>query len=200
MKKEDKFLNKIKKDINDMEKGKTKHHEEKHKIHHVKSEEHKEHKTEMHQKKQHHAIHEQPASKREAEYSQRNSTTEKILIENFVALQKVISTLATSFDALSNRISKLLDLFEMSAKVLAEKDFESGKDMKLEKELNQKMDTLIEHNKIFARGLALLHEKSSGETTEHSEARIFPPINPQQQVQKRMELGENYQKSISSKP
>jgi len=49
--------------------------------------------------------------------------TEKILIENFIALQKVITNLSIKFDKLTNQISSLLELFEVSAKTLAEKRF-----------------------------------------------------------------------------
>ncbi len=86
---------------------------------------------------------------------------DKVLIENFVSLQKVMTNLAVKFDNLSSQISKLLELFEISAKTLAEKGDvrESGTD----KELAEKIDNLLEQNKIFAKGLALLHEKSSQE-------------------------------------
>ena len=36
--------------------------------------------------------------------------TEKILIENFIALQKVITNLSIKFDKLTNQISSLLEL------------------------------------------------------------------------------------------
>ena len=86
----------------------------------------------------------------------RNPNIEKTLVENFVALQKVMTNLALSFDNLSSRITKLLDLFEASAKTLSEKDIEMPK---TDKELGEKIDKLLEHNKVFAKGLSLLHEK-----------------------------------------
>ena len=46
---------------------------------------------------------------------------EKILIENFVSLQRVMTNLSEKFDGLSNNISKLLELFELSATALAKK-------------------------------------------------------------------------------
>ena len=52
---------------------------------------------------------------------------EKALIENFISLQKVLTNLAVKFDNLSDRINKLLDVFEISAKAIAEKNIELEK-------------------------------------------------------------------------
>jgi hypothetical protein len=143
--------------------------------------------------------------KRKKSGEKRASSTEKKLVENFVALQKVMTNLAVNFDNLSNRIQKLLDLFDISAKALAEKDFGVEKEIKSEKEINSKLDMLIEHNKVFARGLTLLHEKNTGERVETAESKPpqYVPQSPQPlplpQIQKRMET-DGYQRSISSKP
>ncbi|MBI2042798.1 hypothetical protein HYT25_00215 [Candidatus Pacearchaeota archaeon] len=201
----DKFLDRIKKDVRDIDHGKLKHHpahHEKRKIHHMKhkSQNHGEHKTKHHL--QHHEFKEKGTEhKISSEHTMKTGTnTDKILAENLVALQKIMANLALSIDGLSKRISKLLDLFEISAKTLAEKDYELGKDVKMEKELNQKLDTLIEHNKIFARGLTLLHEKSGIETEERRPLPQTPTGTPQPgQMPRRMET-DNYQKSLSSKP
>lgn len=86
---------------------------------------------------------------------------EKILIENFVSLQKVMTNLSVKFDNLTNHISKLLDLFEISAKALAEKDVSLEKTKKDDSELIQKMDSLLDQNKTIARGLTLMHDRIS---------------------------------------
>lgn len=81
---------------------------------------------------------------------------ERVLIENFTSLQKVMTNLAVKFDNLSGQLSKLLDLFEISAKTLAEKGAfieDNG--------LAEKLDNLIEQNKVIARGVAMIHEKES---------------------------------------
>ena len=83
---------------------------------------------------------------------------EKILIENFVALQKVMTNLSIKFNNLATQISKLLELFEISAKALAEKDFSLEKETNENKKIIEKIDNLLEQNKIIARGLTLLHE------------------------------------------
>ena len=97
----------------------------------------------------------------------RNSETERILIENFVSLQKVMVNLSIKFDNLNNQISRLLNLFEISAKALAEK----GIDTEGNKEMIGKIDNLLEQNKLIARGLTLMHETKGG------------PIPIQQQTQ-----------------
>jgi len=82
------------------------------------------------------------------------------LIENFVNLQKVLTNLSIKFDSLAEQISKLLQLFEISAKSFAEKNsdsLESGKEK--DKEFQDKLDTLLEQNKIIAKGLTLMEEK-----------------------------------------
>ncbi|SRR3989344_9416156 len=155
----------------------------------------KHHKTGEKKHKEHHVARQK--HKISGGHSEISGNTEKVLVENFVALQKVMAELARNFDSLSSRITKLLDLFELSAKTLAEKDFEAGRDLKFEKDISQKIDNLVEHNKLFARGLSLLHEKTGGEQ-EIEQRQVQGSAMPQ--MQKRIEVGDNYQKSISSKP
>jgi hypothetical protein len=117
---------------------------------------------------------------------------ERILIENFVSLQKVMTNLAVKFDNLSSQISKLLELFEISAKTLAEK----GSSME-DKKIMGKLDNLIEQNKVIARGIAMIHEKESEPQ--------YPPIGqiqrpvpyPIQQPANRINEMQGYQKSPS---
>src|SRR3989338_11062800 len=79
------------------------------------------------------------------------------LIENFVSLQKVMVNLSVKFDELSSQISKLLELFELSATALAKKDINFTKPMDEEKIVN-KLNNILEQNKIIARGMALMSE------------------------------------------
>lgn len=104
--------------------------------------------------------------------SNENAKVEKVLIENFVSLQRVMTNLAVKFENLSGQISKLLELFEISAKTLAEKGY-SGED----KRTAEKLDRLIEQNKVFAKGIALLHER--GESREQ----IYNPPSMQRMPQ-----------------
>jgi hypothetical protein len=106
---------------------------------------------------------------------------ERVLIENFVSLQHVMTNLAVKFDNLSNQISKLLELFEISAKTLAERGA-LGED-KTDKKIAERLDSLLEQNKIIARGVALLHEKNSQEEYSIQPQpiqRVQYPTQPQQ--------------------
>ncbi len=82
---------------------------------------------------------------------------EKMLIDNFVNLQKVLTNLSLKFDVLSTNISKLLQLFEVSAKSLAQKQV-LGLGEK-DDELMKKLDSLLEQNKTIAKGLTLIEGK-----------------------------------------
>lgn len=140
----------------------------------------------------------------------RNHDIDEKIIENFVALQKVMVNLAGKFDDLSTQISKLLSLFEISAKTLAERKttMTLQRPSKEQEEMNKKMDNLLEQNKILARGLTLLHESrevrelpSTEEATEVAESSnqyvlptsrsMMPPRSSQM-----MRNREEYQRSI----
>ncbi len=88
----------------------------------------------------------------------KKANVEKVLIENFISLQKVMTNLAVKFDNLGAQISKLLELFEISAKTLAEKDIKINAKPAEDKKMAEKLDTLLDQNKVIARGLTLLHE------------------------------------------
>ncbi len=121
----------------------------------------------------------------------KNIQIDKILVENFVSLQKVMTNLAVKFDNLSNQISRLLELFEISAKTLAEKDY-SGKEG--DKKVIEKLDSLLEHNKVIAKGIALLHEKGMPEEQEvviMPQQQISQPIQPVQLIREQMQLRQN---------
>ena len=141
----------------------------------------------------------------------KNANIEKVLVENFISLQKVMTNLAVKFDNLGAQISKLLELFEISAKTLAEKDIKLDKgkvERKEEGKMIEKLDTLLDQNKIIARGLTLLHE-IPGETPMPRLAQqpIPPSIPPQKPpmmvprpfpIKQGVNMGE-YQKSIPIK-
>ncbi|MFH1365327.1 MAG: hypothetical protein ABIH28_01970, partial [archaeon] len=139
-----------------------------------------------------------------APLGEEDAKTEKILIENFVALQKVMTHLSEKFDNLTTQISKMLNLFEISAKALAEKEFDVEKENKDIKKTIEKLDNLLEQNKTIAKGLVLLHDQISPEKEEkeekRQEVRVFVP-NPVPtpiSSKERFPPHERYQKSISS--
>ncbi len=81
---------------------------------------------------------------------------EKTLIDNFVNLQRVLTNLSIKFDSLSENISKLLQLFEISAKSFVTNQEDKGEE---NKDLLNKLDTLLEQNKIIAKGITLMEER-----------------------------------------
>ena len=82
---------------------------------------------------------------------------EKSLIENFVAMQKVLTNVTLKFDELSNNINKLLQLFEISAKNFAEKNIEGGKN--IDQDFLKKLDALLDQNKVISKGIMLMEER-----------------------------------------
>ena len=90
----------------------------------------------------------------------------KVLIENFVGLQKVMVNLSIKFDDLSNKIAKLLELFEISAKALAEKDLTIQQTARDDTKIMKEMGNLSNQNKVIARGLTLMNDRLSGEPEE----------------------------------
>ncbi len=98
---------------------------------------------------------------------------EKLLLENFVVLQEVLSDLTKEFKGLSAEMSKLLGIFETSAKSFAEK--QGAEISKEDKEFLGKLDKLIEQNKVIAKGLTLMEERMRPSNQKNS------PQPPQQQ-------------------
>lgn len=90
------------------------------------------------------------------------------LIENFAMMQKSLANLTVKFDTLSDNISKLLQLFEISARTFIRK--QEGAlpmfDSKEDKEMLTKLDSLLEQNKTIAKGLTLIEEKIRHKITE----------------------------------
>jgi len=82
-----------------------------------------------------------------------------ILVDNFVSLQKAITNLAEKFDSLSSHISSLLQLFEFSAKSFADKMATSVPEVEKDREFLEKLNRLLEQNKVIAKGLTLMEEK-----------------------------------------
>jgi len=83
---------------------------------------------------------------------------EEALLTNFVNLQKVLTNLSLKFDDLSDNITKLLQLFEISAKSFAEK-YAGGTGSGGDLEMLKKLDSLLDQNKTIAKGIMLMEEK-----------------------------------------
>jgi hypothetical protein len=94
---------------------------------------------------------------------------EKILIENFIAMQKVMTHMAEKFDHLTKQISGLLTLFEDSAKTLNEKEINLElKNSQDPKQVLDKLNTILDQNKLIAKGLTLMHDTAANPETHYS--------------------------------
>jgi len=107
-----------------------------------------------------------PSRKKNYSSSKKSSSViriEKQLMENFVSLQKVLTTLGKKLDENSKRMAEFLDLFEEAAKSFVKDSSGSSKEKSSEiwqKEVMDKIDNLFEQNKILARGLTLIHDEA----------------------------------------
>ncbi len=79
-----------------------------------------------------------------------------VLVENFVNLQKAVTNLTVKFDSLADQMSKLLQLFEISAKSFAEKLAVGAPEIEKDREFLDKLNKLLEQNKVIAKGLTLM--------------------------------------------
>ncbi len=107
-------------------------------------------------------------------HSTKEIKVEKALIDNFVGLQKVMVNLSSRFDKLSDEMSKLLNLFEVSAKAMAKKEFASEKDPEIKK-LHDKLDNLSKQAGLIGKGLALIHEANKESHEETQKVGRFEP-------------------------
>jgi len=82
---------------------------------------------------------------------------EEALIDNFISLQKVLTNIAVKFEDLTNNISKLLKLFEISASSFAEKG--PGKQGDIDQDFLKKLDSLLDQNKVISKGIMLMEER-----------------------------------------
>ena len=115
------------------------------------------------------------AKKTGREYTNKNSGSNKVevdkaLIDNFIALQRVLTNQALKFEELSTNISKLLQLFEISAKNFAEKypSKEEKGHPKVDEEFVKRLDSLLDQNKTIAKAIMMMEEKirNKGEEEE----------------------------------
>lgn len=81
----------------------------------------------------------------------------KQLLENTVALQKVYADIALKLDRLSDKISSLLNLFEAAAKSFSESP--ACHTAERDREFLEKINQLIEQDKLIAKGIIYIEEK-----------------------------------------
>jgi hypothetical protein len=86
-----------------------------------------------------------------------HKSIEQSLVENMVSLQKIHADMAEKFDKLSNQISGLIALFEVSAKSIANSPRINASEK--DKDFLDKIDKLLDQNKLLAKGLTMVEGK-----------------------------------------
>ena len=82
---------------------------------------------------------------------------EDALIENFVSLQHVLTNLAEKLNKLSENIADLISIFTQAAKSFEENQPQA------DTELINKIEAILEQNKIIARGISIIEERTRGQ-------------------------------------
>ncbi len=106
-----------------------------------------------------HAVKDVARKKKKASGGKKKMTArerEELLIENFVGLQHAMTNMSIKFGGLSDNISKLLQIFEESAKNFV------GGGKPDDTEMLEKIDSLLNQNKTIAKGLVLMEGKLRG--------------------------------------
>lgn len=109
-----------------------------------------------------------PVKRKTSTPRKKSEKLEDKILQNLVELQKVNVNLAEKFESLSNQISNLLALFEMSARSFAKQPHMQVTEK--DKEFLDKIDKLLDQNKTIARGLTLMEQKMR--------ERLYGPIVP----------------------
>lgn len=132
--------------------------------------------------------------KQETKAKNETSETEKLILQNNVELQKILTDLSFSMMKLSDRIDKLVSLFEQTVKTVSEKEMQEEMNGK---RINDKLDMLVSQNKLLAQGVSMVHEKLP-------EQQAAPTMNQEYPAQEEniAQAGapQGYQRSISSMP
>ena len=102
--------------------------------------------------------------KKEGKKTMSKIEIEEALINNFTNLQKVLTNLSVKFDELSSKISKLLELFEISAKSFAEKYPQGDSKSGIDKDFLKKLDSLLDQNKTISKAITMMEGKIRGKT------------------------------------
>ncbi len=106
-----------------------------------------------------------------------NQALEERIIHNLVELQKVHTDLSEKFSKLSNQIEQLLTLFEVSARAFAKQANIQG--IEKDKEFLDKIDKLLDQNKLIAKGLTLMEGKMRERLYGQSDTPASPNQGPQ---------------------
>jgi len=111
--------------------------------------------------------------KKEIPLKKIKKSTEKLLIENFIVLQRVLTNMSVKFESLSKEMSSMLNLFESSAKAFNEK-LEKGEIGNENKELEDKLNIILDQNKKIENALKRI-EKNAFKSSSAPTARSTEP-------------------------
>lgn len=106
------------------------------------------------------------------------SDIEQALIDNFINLQKVLTNLSVKFDEMSSKISKMLELFEISAKTFAEKYAGETSPAGIDADFLKKLDSLLDQNKTISKGIMLMEERIKDRAQTNPQNTYREPIRP----------------------
>jgi hypothetical protein len=112
--------------------------------------------------------------KKDVNKTKSDSNLDKALLENFVQLQHVLTNLAVKFEDLSGNISRLLQLFELSAKSFADKPIPAPAGV--DQEFLKKLDSLMDQNKTISRGIMMMEERVRNRTSGGMPQMQRPPV------------------------
>jgi|SRR3989344_1375173 len=104
----------------------------------------REHKTDVHHKTRKHGV------------KISHKSLEEQTLQSLIELQKVHINMAEKFDKLAIHIENLLGLFELAARNFAKQPHMQSTER--DKEFLEKIDKLLEQNKLLAKGLSLMEE------------------------------------------
>ena len=114
-------------------------------------------------------------------------------------MQKVLTNNVEKMTEISKKLTEFLNLFEGSAKALAEKDvnleFKSTAD---QKEVVDKLKTILDQNKLIAKGLTLMHETAVNPHSYYTLNKSNVESNPQKQMLPSMQQNKSDFSSVSS--
>lgn len=106
-----------------------------------------------------------------------SGTIESNLVANLIMLQKTHLAFVEKFDNLSKQMSDLLALFELSAQTFAKQLDPSI--VQKDAEFAEKIDQILEQNKIIAKSISLIEERIRPQATQSPNPQQTQQLPPQ---------------------
>lgn len=121
-----------------------------------------------------------------------------LLLENTIALQKTLTSLATELKTLNKKVSELFELFEAASSAFKEAKTAGAGGAEIPSDIADKIDMLVEQNKTLAKGLLLLEKtvrEKPGSATMQLTKPVTKPLKPlrKKPAQEEEESEEEYQ-------